>query len=360
MGDAILYFKNTFLMKNLFTLLSIFTLCMSFNAMLKAQPGGIYEIDCDVATDKSNLVFGYATINGNAPVIGEDYMVFYDSDGFIVQIAGFQAIPNPSCMGQIGFSTNVSGETTNPAIACDPDFGYEDGELITAFIFDGDQGDYYFYSSSMTYDDTPGATATGASADCNDVPDASLLPVRLTAFSAAAVDSKTAYLQWATAREENTSHFEIQHSSTGADWQVIAEVTAIGESEDIQFYEFTHRESLTPVNYYRLRMVDNDGSHLFSGVVIVELKLTGDRKVNIFPNPIAKDADLSIQLRGDWSGDQEITAELYDAQGRLLMKSSGLAGGTSSLALPDGLHGGMYLMRVHQGQHTADQRILVK
>lgn len=55
-------------MKNLFTLLSIFTLCLTFSSGITAQPGGQFEVNCDVATDKSNLVFGYVTINGEAPV----------------------------------------------------------------------------------------------------------------------------------------------------------------------------------------------------------------------------------------------------------------------------------------------------
>lgn len=347
-------------MKNLFLLLSTFFVFVGSTQGLYAQSPTIYQVDCDVATDKSNLVFGYVTINGEAPNIATDSIIFFDDDGLILVIAGFQEIANPSCPGQVGFFTNVSGETDNPAIACVPEFGYKDGELIQAFIYDESDNAYYIYPSSMTYNDTPGATADGASSDCNDVPDVGALPIRLTAFSGVAIDHKTSLLQWSTAREENASHFEVQYSIDGLDWTVLSKVDAIGESEENQFYDLTHQGELSPVNFYRLKMIDNDDSYEFSGIIIIELSVEGDREVNIFPNPIAKDANLSIQLRGDWSADQDITADLYDAQGRLLMKRSGLAGGTSSLALPDGLYGGMYLLRIQQGQHSDDQRILIK
>jgi len=153
----------------------------------------------------------------------------------------------------------------------------------------------------------------------------------------------------------------VQHSTDGTDWYILSEVTAVGESEGNQFYDFTHQAPLGPVNYYRLRIVNNVDTYQYSGVIIIEINNEGDRELNVFPNPIAKDASLGIQLSGDWSTDQRITADLYDVQGRLLTKLPGLAGGTtSSLALPRGLKGGIYLLRINQGQHSADRRIIIR
>ncbi len=314
-----------------------------------------------LGTDQSSDIQGTVTINGLPANADASYVAFFDSDGFVVGTGQIQEETTGFCpQGPTTFvNVAVFGEATLAGLGCPDGFGLTDGESFTGLIYDEDEDTFYEITAADAYASNTTLNLTGTGF-CDNQDASALLPSTLTAFRGEIAGPKHIRLSWDIAREENSSHYEIQRSNNAHDWIAIDEVPAVGNSETALTYDFNDLDPYGTRQFYRLRMVDTDDSYEYSGIVIIELSAEGDREVNVFPNPIAKDADLSIQLRGDWSGDQEITADLYDAQGRLLMKSSGLAGGTSSLALPEGLRGGMYLLRVHQGQHTADQRILIK
>ncbi len=342
-----------------FKILPPLFLVLCISSLSYAQPPE-FDKPC-LGSNQFADVQGVITINGQPANPAEDFVAFFDSDGFVVGTGQIQEETSGFCpQGPTTFvSVAVDGEVTLPGLGCPDDYGLAVGESFTGMIYDASEDLFYEITVADAYANNATLNLTG-SGFCDNQDGSALLPSILTAFRGEVAGPKHVRLSWDVAREENSSHYEIQRSNNGFDWIAIDEVPAAGNSETALAYDFNDLDPYGPRQFYRLKIVDTDNSYEYSGIVIIELSNKGDREVNIFPNPIAKDADLSIQLRGDWSGDQEITADLYDAQGRLLMKSSGLAGGTSSLALPEGLRGGMYLLRVHQGQHTADQRILVK
>ena len=107
------------------------------------------------------------------------------------------------------------------------------------------------------------------------------LPVTLTYFK---VQGGKLYntLSWQTATEINTSHFNIQRSTTGKDFTTIGKVPAKGASE----YTFNDNEkSAAKTLYYRLEIVDKDGTISYSEVR--ELSII-NYQLSITPNP-AKD-----------------------------------------------------------------------
>lgn len=95
-----------------------------------------------------------------------------------------------------------------------------------------------------------------------------VLPVELLTFTGAAADNDVV-LNWATATEENTDRFEIERRTPTADFALIGQVTATGNSSVRQEYTFTDFNPAAGANDYRLRIVDVDGSETLSGVVTV-------------------------------------------------------------------------------------------
>lgn len=95
-----------------------------------------------------------------------------------------------------------------------------------------------------------------------------VLPVELLTFTGAAADNDVV-LNWATATEENTDRFEIERRTPTADFALIGQVTATGNSSVRQEYTFTDLNPAAGANDYRLRIVDVDGSETLSGVVTV-------------------------------------------------------------------------------------------
>jgi len=85
-------------------------------------------------------------------------------------------------------------------------------------------------------------------------------------------------IKWQTAQEENVSGFEIQSSCNGTDWKVISTLPAKGNASVSQSYNYSDATSLINANsntlYYRLRIVDKDGSYQYSGVKSLQLKLS--------------------------------------------------------------------------------------
>src|SRR5688572_5296990 len=90
----------------------------------------------------------------------------------------------------------------------------------------------------------------------------STMPVNFTGFFAKK-SGEYVQLTWTTNNEVNNSHFEIQRSADGRNWNTIGEVAA-GTSA-INKYTFTDRNhSNTGSSYYRLKQVDKDGQFLYS------------------------------------------------------------------------------------------------
>ncbi|MEM1215244.1 MAG: alpha-amylase family glycosyl hydrolase [Bacteroidota bacterium] len=119
-----------------------------------------------------------------------------------------------------------------------------------------------------------------------------LLPAELTDFTAQAV-RQTAQLKWTTSLEEQVSHFRVERSRNGRDFEKIGRVTAVGNSDELQHYAFVDQRPVTSrANYYRLTIVDVDGQQEQSPVRRVTWEKTTE--VEVFPNPVR--GDLSYRL----------------------------------------------------------------
>ena len=109
-------------------------------------------------------------------------------------------------------------------------------------------------------------------------------PVSLSTFTATK-QKKNVLLNWQTATETNTSHFNIQSSTNGKDFETVGSVNAKGAGTYSFNDPLTIHDSRFTKLYYRLEIVDKDGSKTYSD--IRELTMDNGR-LTISPNP-AKD-----------------------------------------------------------------------
>lgn len=107
------------------------------------------------------------------------------------------------------------------------------------------------------------------------------LPVELLAFDATLQEGKT-LLKWKTSDEINSSYFEIQHSMDAQHFTSVGKLNT-NNTPGIFNYQFIHNDPQDGNNYYRLKMVDTDGSFSYSPVKIVTLNAT--RLLTVYPNP---------------------------------------------------------------------------
>lgn len=92
----------------------------------------------------------------------------------------------------------------------------------------------------------------------------SILPVNFTGFYINR-SANNVQLAWATDKEVNNSHFEVERSFNGNEWNKIAVVFTVADNFATN-YSYTDKNISNPVVYYRIRQVDIDGRSIYSSV----------------------------------------------------------------------------------------------
>ncbi|GGM97019.1 hypothetical protein GCM10010967_33540 [Dyadobacter beijingensis] len=109
------------------------------------------------------------------------------------------------------------------------------------------------------------------------------LPVRLIGFQVRRMENLTV-LAWETSEERNSDYFEIQQSDDSRSWTALGNVKAATESATSRKYTFNDLVQRYGTQYYRLKMVDTDGSFTYS--VIRQLRLDDASTISAYPNPV--------------------------------------------------------------------------
>lgn len=110
------------------------------------------------------------------------------------------------------------------------------------------------------------------------------LPVELVYFNGVCNEGFS-ILNWQTASENNTAHYEVERSSNGTDWSTIGELDAAGNSTDLINYSFQDPNRSSGVTYFQLKQFDLDGNYKVYGPLSTSCT---DLSVNVevYPNPI--------------------------------------------------------------------------
>jgi|GEM_PF-6487300 len=101
--------------------------------------------------------------------------------------------------------------------------------------------------------------ANNQNAFCYTVLTENPLPVLLTEF-AAQPEGQTALLTWKTVEEADSKEFEVEKSADLKQWITVGKVAAAGNFTGEKVYKFSDSNPAGNVVYYRLRMIDLDGS----------------------------------------------------------------------------------------------------
>jgi hypothetical protein len=172
-----------------------------------------------------------------------------------------------------------------------------------------------------------------------------VLPVELEVFTGSYNEDRNVNeLNWITASEINTEKFEVEKSLDAQHWTAIGTVYAQGTTYDRTSYDFDDVNPVTGNNYYRLKIIDTDGTFEYSPVVPVYV--SGDVSKNgisqIFPNPTQ--GTLNVWLTS--TKDQTAVFNVHDVLGRNITQiSKELKEGTNRLEFNFGnLASGTYII----------------
>jgi hypothetical protein len=136
------------------------------------------------------------------------------------------------------------------------------------------------------------------------------LPVEMTNFSGYFSNSRV-MLQWATATENNNSHFEVEKSQNGVEFSRLDIVWGVGNSQIEHSYQTEDEKPFYPITYYRLRQTDLDGRYAHSPVISVR---TGASPVLLkaYPNPFFENLHIETSTN--------LELQIIDANGQILWR----------------------------------------
>ena len=235
-----------------------------------------------------------------------------------------------------------SGQSTNSLVS-----GPKTDYLGTGnVIFDA--GATGFKTISTTSGNTTSSEQTFANAGVclTYVYDIDPLPVTLVSFSVKA-EAAAVNVNWATTSETNSEKFEIQRSADAKNWNPLSSVAARGESKSKADYHFTDMNPLNGQNFYRLKMIDRNGTFAYSRINSV--RLNGEpASVSIYPNPAAHILNVTSE------GNQVQKVEIYNQAGQLVTGSETASVDVSSFA------NGIYSVRAIYSNGLTDQgRVII-
>ena len=111
------------------------------------------------------------------------------------------------------------------------------------------------------------------------------LPIELISFQAEALPGQV-QLYWNTASELQSKEFMVERATKEVEFGAIGTVAAAGNSSTMLNYRFSDEKPEPGTNYYRLKLVDIDGTIRYSAIrSAVYEQLTAEGTAQLFPNP---------------------------------------------------------------------------
>ena len=200
---------------------------------------------------------------------------------------------------------------------------------------------------------SPGFNESSVAVTCINPPSA-VLPLTLLSFDAEKKGGKVE-TKWQTEQEVNTDYFEVERSTNGVNFSSIGQVKATGLKQKSNYSLMDNTPPQSNTLYYRLKMLDKDGTFEYSKVKSISSKASkGD--IKIYPNPISN--TIKAELTSITSGDIDIS--VVDAFGKVVLTSKQkISEGLNTLNLDcPHLAAGLYLFIAKTGGDSFVQKIV--
>ena len=184
-----------------------------------------------------------------------------------------------------------------------------------------------------------------------------VLPLSLTKFTGTKQNGSIK-LNWQTDFEQSIRYYEVQKSNNGVDFKKIGIVNAVGNSIVSQSYFYDDAEMLGNIFYYRLKIVEDNGTSKLSKIVIFRSD-KGIITSTISPNPFYSFMNVDFET----DNAQNIIIRFYDMMGRTVKNitlNARKGNNTFKVLAPEALPGGSYIIEMIAGGERVFKDILIK
>jgi hypothetical protein len=155
-------------------------------------------------------------------------------------------------------------------------------------------------------------------------------------------------VKWQTLTEQGTKNYVLQKSADGLGFATVYQTPALNNGAP-QTYTWFDAQPFAGDNYYRVQVINNDGTESYSRVVMV--KITGVQQgLSVYPNPAQSNGQLQALFTNMPAGKYVLT--VYSINGKAILRQTiQHAGGTAvqTVTLPAGLAAGSYRVVLSDG-----------
>jgi len=177
------------------------------------------------------------------------------------------------------------------------------------------------------------------------------VPAKLISFTATATDKRSAELKWTTENEKNLNRVEIERSTDASNFTKLSAVKPANTTTPSSYiFEDVNPEN---TNYYRLKLISNDNTVLYSNVELVSFaQVTETDEIQVYPVPVTQEDFITVKTQNN---DRIVSVKVWNASGMLRAEISDVSEKELKLNCKD-WDTGVYYMNIN----TAGGRSLTK
>jgi hypothetical protein len=225
-------------------------------------------------------------------------------------------------------------------------------KLVLDITGNGD-GNSYLYMDDLVISSTFNYASPYA---CASNPATIILPVKLLGFNGSLLNNK-ASLQWSVADNETGNYFDVQKSNDGRTFTTIG-VVLVSEKNGTENYSFTDTKEIATEAYYRLRIVNKNGSVSHSKTILLKGQaINAATSLAILQNPV--ESALVLSYTSAAAG--KATVNIYNTAGvKMHTMVANCQAGTNAVTVNlDGkFSSGAYLLEVINGTERTVSRFI--
>lgn len=184
------------------------------------------------------------------------------------------------------------------------------------------------------------------------------LPLLVKEFTATPITAPYVSLKIGTANEQNMNTIEIEKSYDGINYGFAGTLAAKGNT-GVNLYSFIDKtDGIATKIFYRLKLVNKDGSHTYSNIASVTL--TNSLKTftaEVYPNPVHNVATINLYSIKD----EALAIRIFDINGKLVYTQKNFSKkGFSTLSIPafKSLAAGTYTINITNNTDVVNKKVI--
>jgi hypothetical protein len=165
------------------------------------------------------------------------------------------------------------------------------------------------------------------------------LPVNLISFTAQKLN-ESVKLNWTTTQESNSKEFIVERSVNSGSWETITSVPARGNATSLINYSTVDAHPGQGNNYYRLKMIDQDGQFDYS--VIRRVNFNEKVSYTVYPNP----ATSVLKIATDNTTGSNFSIQILNVQGQVMLNKQSPGNNQLIQLNISALTSGIYMLKI--------------